>query len=228
MMQATKISQRRACALVGLSRDSVRNPPAKPAKDQSLRQRIVQLAHERRRFGYRRIADMLRADGEVVNDKRVYRLYRAEDLAVRKRRGKKRLKLERMPLHVCSAINEVWSLDFVSDSLANGRRLKCLAITDDYSHECVDLAVDFGMGGEYVTHPRSGRDLPRLPASRANRTGTGVHVSGVHGVGAGPRRAPHPEPGRQADADRVHRVVQRQATRRVPERALVRDASSGA
>jgi putative transposase len=151
MMQATKISQRRACVLVGLSRDSVRNPPAKPARDQALRQRIVQLAHERRRFGYRRIADMLRADGEALNDKRVYRLYRAEDLAVRKRRGKKRLKLERVPLHVCNAINEVWSLDFVSDSLANGRRLKCLAITDDYSHECVDLALDFGMGGEYVT-----------------------------------------------------------------------------
>jgi putative transposase len=151
MLQATKISQRRACALVSLSRDSVRNPPAKPARDQSLRRRIVQLAHERRRFGYRRIADMLRADGEVVNDKRVYRLYRAEDLAVRKRRGKKRLKLERVPLHVCSAINEVWSLDFVSDSLANGRRIKCLKITDDYSHECVDPAADFGMGGEYVT-----------------------------------------------------------------------------
>lgn len=151
MMQAPKIGERRACALVGLSRDSVRNPPARPAKDQSLRQRIVQLAHERRRFGQRCIADMPGADGEVVNDKRVYRLYRAEDLAVRKRRGKKRLKLERMPLHVCSAINEVRSLDFVSDSLAGGRRLRCLAITDDCSHECVDLAVDFGMGGEYVT-----------------------------------------------------------------------------
>lgn len=151
MMQATQISQRRACALVGLSRDSVRNPPTKPMRDQPLRQRIVQIAHERRRFGYRRIADMLRADGEVVNDKRVYRLYRAEDLAVRRRRGRKRLKLERVPLHMCRAINEVWSLDFVSDSLASGRRIKCLAITDDYSHECVDLAVDFGMGGQYVT-----------------------------------------------------------------------------
>lgn len=151
MMQATTISERRACALVSLARDSWRNPPTKPAQDAPLRQRIAQLAHERRRFGYRRIADMLRADGEVVNDKRVYRLYRAEDLAVRKRRGKKRLKLERIPLHHCTTINEVWSLDFVSDALANGRRIKCLAITDDFSHESVDIAVDFGMGGEYVT-----------------------------------------------------------------------------
>ena len=68
------------------------------------------MAHERRRFGYRRIADMIRAEGTIVNDKRVYRLYRLEDLAVRKRRGKKRLKLERVPLHRCTTTNEVWSL----------------------------------------------------------------------------------------------------------------------
>jgi putative transposase len=151
MMQATLISERRACALVGLARDSWRHPPQRAAADQSMSTRIVELAHERRRFGYRRIADMLRADGAHINDKRVYRLYRLADLAVRKRRGKKRLKLERLPLHVCKASNEVWSMDFVSDSLAHGRRIKCLTITDDYSHECVDIAVDFGMGGEYVT-----------------------------------------------------------------------------
>ena len=116
-------------------------------------ERIKQLAHERRRFGYRRIGDLLRADGTAINDKRVYRLYRQADLAVRKRRGKKRLKLERVPLHRCEAINEVWSMDFVSDSLANGRRIKCLTITDDFSHECVDIAVDHGIGGEYGKRP---------------------------------------------------------------------------
>ncbi len=94
MRRATKISERRACSLVGLSRDNWRNPPERPEKGQ----RIVKVAHERRRFGYRCIADMLRADGTTVNDTRVYRLYRLEDLAVRKRRGKKRLKLERVPL----------------------------------------------------------------------------------------------------------------------------------
>ena len=113
--------------------------------------RIVELAHERRRFGYRRIGDLLRAEGTPINDKRVYRLYRLADLAVRKRRGKKRLKLERVPLHECRTVNEVWSLDFVSDCLANGRRIKCLTLTDDFSHECVDIAVDHGIGGEYVT-----------------------------------------------------------------------------
>ena len=69
--------------------------------------RIVELAHERRRFGYRRIGDLLRAAGTKINDKRVYRLYKLADLSVRKRRGKQRLKLERVPLHECQTINEV-------------------------------------------------------------------------------------------------------------------------
>lgn len=114
-------------------------------------QRIIALAHERRRFGYRRIGDLLRAEGTAVNDERVYRLYRLAELSVRKRRGKQRLKLERVPLHACQALNEVWSMDFVSDSLSGGRRIKCLTITDDFSHECVDIAVNHGIGGEYVT-----------------------------------------------------------------------------
>ena len=122
MLEATKISERRACALVELARDSWRHPPRRAQLDQSLSERIVGLAHERRRFGYRRIADLIRAEGTAINDKRVYRLYRLADLAVRKRRGKGKLKLDRVPLHECTTINEVWSLDFVSDSLANGRR----------------------------------------------------------------------------------------------------------
>ena len=73
MLNATTISERRACALVGLSRDSWRHPPGRAASDQASMARIVELAHERRRFGYRRIGDLLRAEGTHVNDKRVYR-----------------------------------------------------------------------------------------------------------------------------------------------------------
>ena len=113
-------------------------------------QKIVELAHERRPFGYRRIGDLIRAEGTAIYDKRVYRLYRLADLAVRKRRSRKRLKLERVPLHRCEAINGVWSLEFVGDCLANGRRIKCLTISDDFSHECVDIGVDHGIGGQYV------------------------------------------------------------------------------
>ena len=84
MLEATSISERRACALVGLSGDSWRHPPQRAQHDQATSQRIVELAHERRRFGYRRIGDLLRASGTRVNDKRVYRLYKLANLSVRK------------------------------------------------------------------------------------------------------------------------------------------------
>lgn len=149
-MQETSISERRACTFVGLARDSWRHRPQRAQADQGMGQRIVELACERRWFGYRRIGDPIRADGAVINDRRVYRLYRLAELAVRKRRSRKRLKLDRVPLHRCEAINEVWGLDFVSDCLANGRRIKCKTISDDFGHECVDIAVDLGIGGQYV------------------------------------------------------------------------------
>ena len=118
---------------------------------QALRCRIVDIAHQRRRFGYRRVHDLLRRDFPGVNHKRVYRLYREANLAVRKRKKSKRPLNERVPLQLAKAVNEVWSMDFISDSLSNGRRLKYLTVADDFSHECVDIAVDFGISGEYVT-----------------------------------------------------------------------------
>ena len=151
MIEQFQLSERRACRLVGLSRDSLRNPPMASEQTQALRCRIVDIAHQRRRFGYRRVHDLLRRDFPGVNHKRVYRLYREADLAIRKRKKAKRPVNERVPLQLAKTINEVWSMDFVSDSLSNGRRLKYLTVADDFSHECVDIAVDFGISGEYVT-----------------------------------------------------------------------------
>ena len=151
MIEQFQLSERRACRLVGLSRDSFRNPPLASEQTQALRCRIVDIAHQRRRFGYRRVHDLLRRDFPGVNHKRVYRLYREANLAVRKRKKSKRPLNERVPLQLAKAVNEVWSMDFVSDSLSNGRRLKYLTVADDFSHECVDIAVDFGISGEYVT-----------------------------------------------------------------------------
>ncbi|TVT44309.1 MAG: IS3 family transposase, partial [Denitromonas halophila] len=111
--------------------------------------RIREVAHQRRRFGYRRIHDMLRSDFPGTNHKKVYRLYREQNLSVRKR-SKKRLRSERRPLQVATRLNEVWSMDFVSDALANGRRLKCLNVADDFSHECIDIAVAHAMPGSHV------------------------------------------------------------------------------
>jgi putative transposase len=150
MIEVLDVSQRHACRLVGLSRTSYREPACVDAGIEQLSARIVELAHERRRFGYRRIHDLLTREGHVVNHKRVWRLYRMNDLAVRRRRKCKRVKNERMPLCQPTAVNQVWSLDFVMDALANGRRIKCLTIVDDFSRESVDIATDHGIGGEYV------------------------------------------------------------------------------
>jgi len=145
------LSERRACSLVGLSRDSYRHPPETDQMTQDLKGKIVEIAQARRRFGYRRIHDMLRPQFPGVNHKRVYRLYSQANLAVRKRKKVKRPASERVPLQLAQNVNEVWSMDFVSDSLANGRRIKFLTVADDFSHECVDITVDWGISGQYVT-----------------------------------------------------------------------------
>ncbi|ALT76545.1 transposase [Paucibacter sp. KCTC 42545] len=151
MIAQHHLSERRACRLVGLSRDSYRNPPVVDEATQQLSAKIVEIAQVRRRFGYRRIHDVLRPQFPGVNHKRVYRLYSQAQLAVRKRKKIRRAASERVPLTVPTRVNEVWSMDFVSDSLANGRRIKCLTVADDFTHECVDIAVDYGISGQYVT-----------------------------------------------------------------------------
>ena len=151
MIKQVDLSERRACQLVGLSRDSYRHPPVQDHQSAALSAAIIDIAQVRRRFGYRRIHDLLRPEFPDVNHKRVYRLYSVANLAVRKRKKSKRPMNERVPLQLAQRVNEVWSMDFVSDSLANGRRIKCLTVADDFSHECVDIATDYGIGGLYVT-----------------------------------------------------------------------------
>jgi len=151
MIERFDLSERRACRLVGLTRDSYRHAPVSNQQTQALSAAIIDIAQARRRFGYRRIHDLLRPEFPQVNHKRVYRLYSAANLAVRKRKKGKRPVSERVPLQIAQSINEVWSMDFVSDSLANSRRIKCLTVADDFSHECVDIATDYGISGQYVT-----------------------------------------------------------------------------
>ena len=151
MIEQCDLSERRACRLVGLSRDSYRHPPEADAMTKELSSKILEIAHVRRRFGYRRIHDMLRPHFPGVNHKKVYRLYSAANLAVQKRKKAKRPVNERVPLQPATTVNEVWSMDFVSDSLSTGRRIKCLTVADDFSHECVSIAVDWGISGQYVT-----------------------------------------------------------------------------
>ena len=115
---------------------------------------IVQTAHAHRRWGYRMIHDVLRPQYPRINHKRLYRIYTAEALSIRKRKKTKRIGV-RVPLVAALALNLTWSMDFVSDAIARpgavSRRIKCLTVADDFSHECVDIGVDFGIGGLYVT-----------------------------------------------------------------------------
>jgi transposase InsO family protein len=108
------MSERRACRVAGADRSSVRYRRRR-SDDGELRQRLKELAVQRRRFGYRRLWVLLRREGHAVNKKRVYRLYRQERLMVRRRGGRKRAVGTRSPMPVPSGPNRRWSLDFVHD-----------------------------------------------------------------------------------------------------------------
>lgn len=151
MRQGIPISERRACGLIQIARTTLRRVLEEPEENVRLTARMVDLAQARRRFGYRRIHDLLRREGVRVNHKRVYRLYTGVGLSVSKRRRRKLVMLDRQVLQQPAGPNEVWSMDFVMDALANGRRIKCLTVVDDFTRECLDIAVDFGLSGEYVS-----------------------------------------------------------------------------
>ena len=112
-----------------------------------LRQRLRELAGERRRFGYRRLGVLLEREGVRLNLKKLYRLYREEGLAVRRRRGRKRATGTREPMTVPQAPNDRWSLDFASDCLDHGRRFRILVIVDDFSRECLAAVADSSISG---------------------------------------------------------------------------------
>lgn len=140
------VSQRRACQVLTVDRSSVRYQHVRP-DDAEARTAMKSVAAERRRFGYRRIHIMLRRQGIVMNLKKLRRLYREERLQVRRRGGRKRALGTRRPLLVPDAVNRRWSLDFVSDALTDGRRLRVLAIVDDFSRECLALVADTSLSG---------------------------------------------------------------------------------
>jgi putative transposase len=154
------LSQRRACRLVGIDHSIWRYQPRR-ADDSALRQRLRELAQERRRFGYRRLGWLLAREGHAMNSKKLYRLYHEEKLMVRRRGGRKRALGTRAPMVLPHAINQRWSLDFVSDTLGDGRRFRILAIVDDFSRECLTLVVDTSLGGMRVV-----RELERLTLER--------------------------------------------------------------
>jgi len=141
MRREYRRSERRACQLTGMGRSSCRYQ-VRWRDDPELRQRLRELAGERRRFGYRRLTAMLRREGWPVNHKRVYRLYGQEGLSVRRRQRKRLKAAARRPLALPTQANQVWTMDFTHDNLASGRKFRTLNLMDGYTREAPRIEVD--------------------------------------------------------------------------------------
>jgi putative transposase len=159
-----QMSQRRACGLIGISESSYRYRSIRKEMPE-LKELLLHLARERPRYGYRRLHVMVQREGFAVNHKRLYRLYRAEGLMVRRRR-RKRLVRTRVPLSLPDGPNQRWSMDFMSDQLADGRVFRTLNIVDDFTRECRAIDVDTSLSGHRVV-----RTLEQLVAEHGRPKG---------------------------------------------------------
>ena len=154
-------SQRRACGLIGLEPKTYRYASTR-GDDAAVRVRLRSLTSERRRFGYRCLLILMRREGLTINHKKLSRLYREERLSVRQRGGRKRALGTRVPAAVPKEPNQRWSLNFVSDTLDDGRRFRILVVVDDCTGKCLSLVVDTSLSGQRVA-----RELDRIIAGRS-------------------------------------------------------------
>jgi putative transposase len=155
-----EVSERRACAALGVDRTSVRYRSSRP-DDAPVRARLRELAAVRRRFGYRRLHVLMHREGVIMNHKKLRRLYREERLQVRRRSGRKRALGTRAPMAIPQGPNQRWSLDFLSDAFTDGRRFRILAVVDDFTRECLALIADTSLPGLRVV-----RELETVIAHR--------------------------------------------------------------
>ncbi|API73082.1 transposase [Ralstonia pseudosolanacearum] len=156
----------RACGLVGISRSLFRYESRRRIDDEALTGRMTAIAAQKRRYGYRRIHVLLQREGWLANHKRIWRLYSKAGLSVRKRRRKRIAAVERKPLVLPTGPNQSWSMDFVSDGLAYGRRFRCLNVVDDYTRECLVIEVDTSLPGLRVKQVLERlKEMRGLPAS---------------------------------------------------------------
>jgi putative transposase len=144
-----QVSERRACEVIGYHRTTYRYRSRRPEQT-ALRMRIRDIASARVRYGYRRIHVLLRREGWLVNAKRVYRLYRLDGLEIRTKVRKKRASSLRSHLPVAQHPNEQWSMDFMSDALANGRRFRVLTLVDNMTRESPAIEVGSHLTGHHV------------------------------------------------------------------------------
>jgi putative transposase len=148
MREGYAFSERRACGLLGVAVSSCRYQPRR--SDEPLRTKLVELAREKPRFGYRRLHVLLRRRGETVNHKKLYRVYRAAGLSLRRKKRKHCVRTGQ-PLQVRTAANQEWALDFAHDAVACGRAIRVLSVVDAYTRECLALEVDTSFASRRVT-----------------------------------------------------------------------------
>ena len=147
--QSYEVSRSHACGLLDLARSSMYYQP-QPRDDGPLRIALREKARERKRWGYRRLIVLLRRDGWADNHKRIERIYREEGLQVPKRRKRKTAYKRKEKPVAPARMNDRWSMDFVHDVTAQGRKLRMLNIVDDYTRECLWIETDTSLNGERV------------------------------------------------------------------------------
>jgi putative transposase len=151
IIESLGLSERKSCILVNISVSAYRYRP-KEDNDEVLRHRLRELAGQRKRFGSPRLHIMLKRENLVVNHKRTERIYREEGLALRRKRRRKGAAGARVVIRAAVRRNEQWSMDFVSDSIATGRKFRALTIVDNYTRECPVIEVDTSLGGARVVN----------------------------------------------------------------------------
>jgi transposase InsO family protein len=164
--------------VIAADRTVIRYRSRRPSDD-ALREKLRELAHQRRRFGYRRLHVLLRREGVTINRKKTQRLYREEGLSVRRCKGRKRAVGVRAPVPVAALPNQRWSLDFVHDQLITGRRFRVLNVVDDVTRECLAAIPDTSISGKRVV-----RELADLIAAHG-KPGTIVSDSAGDGHAGG-------------------------------------------
>jgi putative transposase len=160
-----EVSQRRAGRAARFCRSSLRYESRRDPLT-VLRQRMRELAQTRVRFGYRRLLVMMHREGWDVGKHRFYRVYTEEGLALRRKRPwRHATAVHRERRRPAMARNEIWSMDFVADQLADGRRFRALAIIDLFTRECLAIDVGHGLSGRDVVATlerlRFARGLPQ-------------------------------------------------------------------
>lgn len=229
------ISQCRACVLIGVDPKTVRRK--RPPDNPEIREEMHKIAEQRRRFGYRRVGIMLERKGMVMNEKKLYRIYREEGLSVRRRRGRKRARGSRTPMPVPLLPNQRWSLDFLADTFGACRRFRILAVNDDCCRENLALIADTSISGARVARELDAlvriygkpacvvsdrRGSENDPGDRFPEEGHRVHQQGDPEVGQWERRRRALYRSGQAPAKWLHRVIQWQPARRMPQRGDLR------